>query len=74
MRMERVLSWAFSLCCTNSKAFCERPFELQRQQPVKDEQNVVVSPLQKYLLTPTAGFSFNLLPSFDVWAGFANLS
>jgi len=26
---------AFSFWCWNSKAFCERPFALQRQQPEK---------------------------------------
>ena len=29
------LEKAFSLWCRNSKAFCERPFALQRQQPEK---------------------------------------
>jgi len=56
--------------CRNSKAFCERPFALQGQQPEKDKRNVeVAAPLEKYLQTPTATFlSFTFSASFDVWA------
>jgi len=35
---------ALSLWFRNSKAFCEHPFALQRQQPEKDKQNVDVAP------------------------------
>jgi len=35
-----------------AKAFCERPFALHRQQPVKDKQNLDVSAtLEKFLRT-----------------------
>jgi len=34
----------FSLWCRNTKAFCERPFALQRPQPENNKQNVDVVP------------------------------
>jgi len=41
----RAFKGEFSLWCRNTKAFCERPFALQLQQPEKDKQNVHVFPL-----------------------------
>jgi len=34
--------------------FCIRQFALHRQQPEKDEQNVALPPLSKFLRTPMA--------------------
>jgi len=51
----------------NSKAFCERPFTVQPQQPEKDDQNVAAAPtVEKFMRAPMA--TFTLSASFDVWA------
>jgi len=34
------------------KGFCERPFELHRQQPEKNKQNFDVAHMEKLLWTP----------------------
>ena len=58
---------AFSLWCRNSKAFCERPFPLQRQQP-KNISNMMTlpTPLEKFMLSPMAVFT--LSASFEASA------
>jgi len=41
------------LWCRDSKAFCERPFALEREQPENDKQSVDVAPdLEKVLRKP----------------------
>jgi len=56
----------------NRKAFCERPFALQRQQPENDKQNVDVPPLEKFLQTPMA--TVTLSASLHIWANQAELT
>jgi len=60
------------LWCRNSKAFCERPFALQWQQPEKDQQHVCVAPPGKMSATPVA--TFILSTSFHVWASQVKLT
>jgi len=61
----------FSLWSRNSKAFCERPFALQRQQLEKDKQNVNIFHPGK-IFVDTHGYFYPF--SFDVWANQAKLT
>jgi len=72
MRVEHVLSWGIFSWCRNSKAFCERPFALQRHQPEKDQQHVHVAPPGKMSATPMA--TFTLSRGSDVWASQVKLT
>ena len=73
MQVERVLSWGICFLVQKQKAFCERPFELQRQQPEADKQNVDVAPLlEKFLRKPAA--TFTLSAFFHIWASQVKLT
>jgi len=63
---------AFTSWCRNSKAFCECPFALQRQQPEKDAKCRRCTPLEKFLRMPLA--TFVLSASFDIWASQVKLT
>jgi len=58
---------AFSLWCRNSKAFCGRPFALQRQQPKKYKLYDDVASFPGKISADAHGY-FHHSASFEVWA------